>query len=864
MTTGPLAQKQEDKDDAHADYSESTYDKFSGYSENLFAGIDYDEADKEADTIWAQVDARMDERAQEKRNKREKKEIEMARREKPKVQLEFADLTKKLSTLSEEEWMSIPEVGDSHIRKSAPAVRYTPMPDSMISAAHNAQQSASSVVEGPASGVGSVIQDLTSVGKAQQLQLDQTLAKASSTVAGQTSVNSLGYMTDLNAHRTANEDMVDINKARDLLMNVTTTNPSHAPGWIAAARLEHIAGKISAARKIMLRGCAACPKNEDVWLEAARLHTPENAKVIFARAVQNVPTSVKLWLSAAQLEETTENKKRVLRKGLELVPKSVDLWKAAIELEEPEDARIMLERAVECVPQSVDMWLALAHMLPYEKARKVLNRAREAIPTESQIWIAAARLEESHNSTNEKTVSMIISRAVTNLAAHNVIISRQKWLEDAYKAEASGSPLTAAMIIRTTIGQGVEDVDRKRMWLADAATATQLGHYQCARAIYAHALTAFPQKKSIWRLAAELEKARGTSESLDRVLSEAVRQCPKSELLWLFHAREKWKGQNNADEARKILQEAFAHNPQSERIWLAAVRLETDSGEHARARALLQRARQKSNTPKVWVKSVKLERVLGETTLQRELLQEAIVAHPKCAKLWLLYAELESARSDPEEARQIFQRAIKNCPQSVDLWLAACDLEEKHGQISRARALLENGRFKNVGSAELWRRSVLIEDAAGNHKIAEQMLAKALQECPNSGMLWATAIAFAGTKGQRERCTDALKRCDKDPLVLLAVAKVFWVDRKLEKAKVWLERACALAPKLGDAWAFLYRYSLQYEQPEAQKQVIDRCVAADPRQGEKWTAVSKSLDWIRRKGTTAELLKRVVANIPPI
>ncbi len=91
----------------------------------------------------------------------------------------------------------------------------------------------------------------------------------------------------------------------------------------------------------------------------------------------------------------------------------------------------------------------------YERARKVLNRAREAIPTEAQIWIAAARLEESHNSTNEKTVSMIISRAVTNLEKHSVIISRQKWLEDAYKAEASGSPLTASMIIRATIGQGL-------------------------------------------------------------------------------------------------------------------------------------------------------------------------------------------------------------------------------------------------------------------------------------------------------------------------------------------------------------------------------------------------------------------------
>ena len=77
-----------------------------------------------------------------------------------------------------------------------------------------------------------------------------------------------------------------------------------------------------------------------------------------------------------------------------------------------------------------------------------------------------------------------------------------------------------------------------------------------------------------------LHQAHGTPASLDAVLSKAVQQCPKSELLWLFFAREKWKGQGNADEARKILQEAFAHNPQSERIWLAAVRL-GDAGQQA-------------------------------------------------------------------------------------------------------------------------------------------------------------------------------------------------------------------------------------------------------------------------------------------
>ena len=845
--------------DKHADYSESTYDKFSGYSENLFDGVAFDEADKEADTIWDQVDARMEERGKNSRDKRQKTDM-AEQKEKPKVQLEFADLTKKLSTLSEEDWMSIPEVGDSHIRKTQRTERYVPVPDSMLAAAHNAQQVQSQEAVLPSEGVGSSIQDLTSVGKAQKLQLDTTLARASSSVAGQTAVNTTGYMTDLNASRSANEDMVDLNKARDLLSNVTTTNPSHAPGWIAAARLEHIAGKISTARRIMIKACAACPKNEDVWIEAARLHAPENAKIIFAKAVQNVPNSVKVWLSASQLEDGAENKKRVLRKGIEFIPKSVDLWKAAIELEEPDDARIMLERAVECVPHSVDMWLALAHMHPYKAARKVLNRAREAIPTDPNIWITAAELEESQN--NDKGVMAVITRAVKNLADHNVLISRQKWLEEAYKAEQSGCIKTSAAIVRETMALGLDESDRKRLWLLDAAAAEQLGHFHCARTIYAQTLTVFPTKKGVWRRAAELEKAHGTLDALLAILSHAVTQCPKSEILWLFYARESWK-MRSVDDARKILQEAFAKNSESERIWLAAVRLETESGEPGRARTLLQRARQKSNTPRVWVKSIKLERLLGETQLQRELLQEAIAVHPKCEKIWLLFADLESRSQKIEDARVLYQRAVKNCPQSVALFLAACELEEANGHVARARAVLETARFKNPASAQLWKKSILMEEAAGNQKSAETMLAKAMQECSASGLIWAHSITSANKGQQRERCVDALKKCDNDPLVLLAVARVFWADRKLEKAKTWLERAVRLEPLLGDAWGYLYKYSLQYEQAEAQQAIVARCVAANPTKGEGWRAISKSLEWLRQKERPIDRLLRIVADKLP-
>lgn len=127
-----------------------------------------------------------------------------------------------------------------------------------------------------------------------------------------------------------------------LLHSVIQTNPKHAPGWIAAARLEEVAGKLVAARDLASKGCLACPKNEDIWLESARLNTDENAKIILANALIKIPSSVKLWLKAVDLETITNKKKIVLRRALENVPDSVKIWKSIISLEEDaEDARIL-------------------------------------------------------------------------------------------------------------------------------------------------------------------------------------------------------------------------------------------------------------------------------------------------------------------------------------------------------------------------------------------------------------------------------------------------------------------------------------------------------------------------------------------
>lgn len=74
-------------------------------------------------------------------------------------------------------------------------------------------------------------------------------------------------------------------------------------------RLEVHAGKIQQARNIIMKGLEECPDSEDVWLEAAQMQTPENAKAVLAKGVAANPTSVKLWLQAARLEGETAGEK---------------------------------------------------------------------------------------------------------------------------------------------------------------------------------------------------------------------------------------------------------------------------------------------------------------------------------------------------------------------------------------------------------------------------------------------------------------------------------------------------------------------------------------------------------------------------
>lgn len=905
------------------DLSESNFDEFSGYSENLFAGADYDKDDEEADAIYLAIDTRMDSKRKTRREEMLKAELAQYRTKRPRIQEQFRDLKNNLGTMSTEQWDEIPEAMDysrrnKEMRKKRRHDRMTPMPDNIleagsglnahgnsISSSHDARYGTSSVSGGlstpmggartpiggsrtPMGGMRTPVgglrtpmgmqtplgmatpmgvmtpmggpTDLTQLGRARDKVLSLKLDRMADSVSGQTVVDPKGYLTDLNHVKVSTDTEVsDIKKARLLLKSVITTNPKHAPGWIAAARLEKETGKLAAARSVIMKGCEICPTSEDVWLEAARLQTAKNAKSVLAKAIQRIPQSVKIWMHAAALETDVEAKKVVFRRSLEMVPNSIVLWKHAIQLETPEDARIMLGRAVELVPQAVEMWLALARLETYDSARVVLNRARNAIPTEPSIWITAAMLEEANG--NNKNVAAIIQKAVKSLEAHQVIIDRESWLKEAEKAERAGSIVTCQAIINSTIAIGVDDEDRKPTWINDAENYLNNGSIETSRAIYAYILKIFPGKKSVWMKAAQLEKQYGTSEQLDEVLKEAVKYCPQAETLWLMAAKEKWLTEDILG-AQTILSQAFAANPNSEQVWLAAVKLESENEEYERARALLTQARERAGTARVWMKSAKLERALGNREKEKLLLMEALNKFGADFKLWIMMAQLYDAQGNKQKASDTYKQGTKNCPNAVDLWICYAKHElQVNPSVSFARSILETARLKNPATPRLWLQAIRVEEKAGKREVAQSLMAKGLQECPTAGILWAHAIASDPRPLRKARSYDALKRCSDDPYVFAAVAKLFWLDRKVKKARNWFNRAITVEPDLGDIWAWFYKFEMEHGNADKQKSVMKRCVEADPRHGELWCAVSKR-ETVKESTKTEDVIKEVVEGLP--
>lgn len=818
--------------------------------EGLLASSALDAEDIEADRIYTEIDRRMEERRQARREAREKAEEEEVQRLNPKISNQFADLKRALSSVSVEQWANIPEVGDltrrnKRARKEVIKRTYS-VPDSVISRAQNATVMDNSIEASDntsADGGFSGITDFETISSAKDKILNKRLDQAiiSDSLDGTFStIDSKGYLTSLaTLNSNTSVDLGDIRRVRPLLESLVKAAPKDPRGWIGLARLEEIAKRPQKARSVIDQGCQNCPNSEDVWLESMRLNEKKYAKVLAANAVQLLPHSINIWLAASRLEDDENAKKRVIQRALESNPNSDTLWRAALNLEnDPEDARLLLAQAVDLVPMSEDLWLSLARLETPSRAKKVLSRARKVLRVSRAVWIAAAQLveQESHDASK---VNDLMANGIKDLELKGGLPDRLQWILDAQECEKQGYILTSHAIISTTLGQGLEEEDKKAVWLDDAKSSIESKAFDTARAIYAYALRIFPESKSLWLATVNLERSHGTKSQLWEVLDGATKACPKSEMFWLVYAQEKSKI-GDSDGVRAVLSKAFEKNSNNEEIWLAAVELEVENKNYDMAKELLARARNEASTERVFVKSVVFERQMQRSDSALDIANTGLQKFPQCAKLYMQIGQIYETLENIADAKQIYTQGVKACPQSIPLWLLQAKLEEKQGVMIRARSVLDRASLVNDKNDRLWYERIKLEERSKNTHQAQVLMARALQECPTSGLLWSENVWMQSPIQRRTKILDAVKACENDAFVLITVGRDFWNSGK-PKARTWLERAARADPDNGDTWLWFLKYLQEKDSQEEEQDLIKQFEKAEPRHGLVWPSIVKDI-----------------------
>jgi len=276
------------------------------------------------------------------------------------------------------------------------------------------------------------------------------------------------------------------------------------------------------------------------------------------------------------------------------------------------------------------------------------------------------------------------------------------------------------------------------------------------------------------------------------------------------------------------------------------------------------------------MKSAVFERQQGQISTALETVKAALVKFPKFPKLYMIQGQIYQSQKNYPAARAVYAAGMKQCPKNVMLWILASRLEELDGKSIKARALLERARMVNPASEQLWGEAVGVEERSGGATQAKAMLARGmddyynttrvtpdliflgLQECPESGLLWTQSIWSEPRPARKTRSADALRKTKDNPLVICTVARIFWSERKIEKAREWFGRALAQDSDLGDVWAWWLKFEMQHGTEETRQEVVNRCVTAEPHHSPVWESVAKD-DKNVGKGTN-EILE-IVAKI---
>jgi pre-mRNA-processing factor 6 len=794
-------------------------------SARVFASGFNDPEDDEADRIYAQIDDKMAER---RRSRREKADLladaPEANEDSTTAKLLFVDLKRDLSRVSEAEWAALPEVGDFRIKrlKRSGAIenakeRFLPVPDSVHSTSLLMTQTTGIVQELPEEGeAGEGEADFVKIGEARGKLLGMHLDRASKAIESKVPAAVISQGDEESAPPPSSiiaiasddklADIGDLKRARQLFASIIKSNRKNPSGWISAARLEFQAGNQKQARALIMKGCEECPKSEEMWKEAIKLHEGVNgeARQLLARALKSVPESVALWLQAANKESEVSARRKIIRAALERNPSSPTLWMALVELEDSEaDARLLLARAVECAPDSTDLWLALARLQDNtDSARQVLNRARLACPRSFSVWINAARLEEANDSSPSE-IKKILARGAAELSTQGVHLSFQDWQREAEGCEEGGDLVCASELMALAVDLHLSLVDesiKKTSTSTIIEYAKQTQYRTCSKSALVALLDRERECREAVSLLLDLVEKDHHLEGYETAADELRRLFERSldalgadsPDLWIRYAR------NYPHESHLILHRAASMlSRESDQISVLkeSIALEMPNFRKCPDSAVILQFHRDlpvyTNRPELMLEMMRAYKALGMRVQASEAAQEGILKFPSEAEFWLALAEGEE-----NELQILATRGLEKCPTSIKLALRIVELERKDANyllllLEKTRIALQKSKLRAdqiEGYDQLLATfcllhlpvnsaisvfppnfvpycavpTVRVSTSSTGAQTAKIFLNQFLKELPKSAVLWHLAVALEPRHLRRSKVTEALRRFENN------------------------------------------------------------------------------------------------------
>lgn len=785
--------------------------------------------DREADKVFTDLDTKLSSRNKSKKSDENQQSIPH----------QFADLKRSLATVSEDQWLNIPDAGDYTKKRRR---------ERLDEKLNRKTYAAPDTLLMPYVNLSKLTEERE---KMLTRQLDSNIFEKDGPNSADEAQKYINELEMVEANPRENED--DVKRMRTILQSYRNADPKKPEGWIASARLEERARRLRTAKNIVEQGCCECPRNEDVWLENIRLNGADiqRCKLLAAQGIKFNPQSLQLWIKAIELEREGLNKHRVVRGALQELPLSEELWKLAVKYSTDKfEAQKILQKALELIPTSIDLCTALVHLQSYQEAKHTLNTARRAMPRELRVWILAAELEENKGeAVTDERLSKLLSRGIKQLKENGLRITLSQLLQEAQSLMDKGSLRTAHALTQSALSEFQDGYEASHVISKLSDSIVKIMGFRFL-------LKSNPTKYSFWRSLKELcekmnkmDELYNTFETLLFDENDDFRVLKQNPLLSLMYSKEIWKNNHDIHKSLEILNRAQNILPKSLILWLAKLKFLCLTNQIDLAQknfTLAIEEMRDSETPdleKLYYKFISFLRFRQENTAAIEMLNDTCIPRfPNCAKFYLQLGQIYHDLGQVEASHTAFEGGTKALPHNIPLWISLARVEEvDFKRFAKARSVFDVALLKNPANEMLSLARAQMETRLGNYDQARFIIQQSLQKSPKNASLWAENIRILPLKRANIRKTvfqDALTNTNNNSEILVEVGISFYRESQYETAVKWFERATRSNPSYGDSWVWLARCHKKLDR-DIQK-IISEVEIHEPTHGTLWISVSKA------------------------